>query len=393
MGEVMSQKEINSEEMTKRWTDNHLLAEGDVSAARGMNLYECGQETAPPEEQQQFARTYKLEELIDLDKFQDMLDTLHDAVDLPSGILDCEGRILTTSGWQDICLSFHRCNPFTAKQCLGYDHIISGRLLDSEKPVIHHCPMGLVDSVVPLVIAGQHLGNVFIGQFLLEELDQERFREHAREYGFDEESYLRALAKVPVLSKKQLERNLKFIKKVAEILCETGLERLKNIENGQRLRTIFDSVSDAILVIDPNTGDILEVNDAMTAMFGYTSEEAGLLSLETLSLGDSPYSQAEAMHYVRGVEEGETTTIEWHAKRKDGSLFWCEINLRGALLVNKKIGLLTIRNITSRKEAEEQLHQREEEFRALSVSSGQEAAGMFSSLAGLLQKLQGNKVF
>lgn len=56
-------------------------------------------------------------------------------------------------------------------------------------------------------------------------------------------------------------------------------------------------------------------------------------------------------------------TVPW------GSLFWCEINLRGALLVNRKVVLFTIRDITCRKEAEEQLHQREEEFRALVANS------------------------
>ena len=39
-------------------------------------------------------------------------------------------------------------------------------------------------------------------------------------------------------------------------------------------RAIFDAVSDAILIHDAATGEILEVNRGMCEMFGYTPEEA-----------------------------------------------------------------------------------------------------------------------
>ena len=39
-------------------------------------------------------------------------------------------------------------------------------------------------------------------------------------------------------------------------------------------RAIFDTLSDAILVHDARTGDILQVNRKMCEMFGYTPEEA-----------------------------------------------------------------------------------------------------------------------
>lgn len=45
--------------------------------------------------------------------FQEMLDSLHDVVDLTTGILDCNGKILVASGWREICMRFHRANPLT----------------------------------------------------------------------------------------------------------------------------------------------------------------------------------------------------------------------------------------------------------------------------------------
>ncbi len=45
---------------------------------------------------------------------------------------------------------------------------------------------------------------------------------------------------------------------------------------------IFDAVSDAILVHDGATGEILEVNRGMCEMFGYTPEEARRLTVTAL---------------------------------------------------------------------------------------------------------------
>ena len=52
----------------------------------------------------------------------------------------------------------------------------------------------------PVMVGGKHVGNLFMGQFLFgdEEPDYDFFRAQAREFGFDEETYLAALAGSPV---------------------------------------------------------------------------------------------------------------------------------------------------------------------------------------------------
>jgi len=312
---------------------------------------------------------YRLENLIDLTRFQEMLDSLHDAVDLPTGIVDQDGRILTASGWQDICVRFHRANPTTAVQCRTSDQYISDHVLDATEPLICTCPMGLIDSATPIVIDGKHLGNVFIGQFFLGEPDPEHFRRQAKKYGFDEEAYLKTLSKVPVLSKERLERNLVFIRRLAEILCKTGLKQLKLMESEQRFRTIFDSVNEAIFLHDPETGEILDVNAAMTVMFGYTREEARRLSVGMISSGVHPYTQAEALARIHQVAGGEPQTFEWQGRKKDGTLFWGEVSIRKARIIDREFVLVTTRDITERKQLEDALMNRELEFRTLAENA------------------------
>jgi ligand-binding sensor protein len=176
---------------------------------------------------------YSLQELIDVPKLQELLDSLYDTFALPTAIVDRESNVLTLSGWQKICVKYHRANPATEKQCRQSDQYISSHVLDGNPSVTYRCPMGLIDIATPIIIDGNHLGNVFIGQLFLEKPDVEYFRRQAKEYGFEEEDYLEALTKVPVFSKDQLEMNLAFIRKFTEMLGEMGLKRLKVMASEQ----------------------------------------------------------------------------------------------------------------------------------------------------------------
>jgi len=177
---------------------------------------------------------YQLQDLIDVPKLQELLDSFYDTFELPTAIVDKEGNVLTLSGWQKICTKYHRANPATEKQCRQSDQYISSHILDGNPSASYKCPMGLVDIATPIILDGNHLGNVFIGQLFLEKPDVEYFRNQAKEYGFDEEDYLEALAKVPVFSRDQLELNLAFIRKFTELLGEIGLKRLKLMASEQR---------------------------------------------------------------------------------------------------------------------------------------------------------------
>lgn len=178
---------------------------------------------------------YRLEELIDVTKFQSLLDSLNDAFNFATAIIDNDSNVLTASGWQEICTAFHRPHPEIEPLCRQSDRSILSHLNEGSGSVSYRCPMGLIDAATPIIIGGRHLGNVFIGQLLLEKPDPEPFRGQAKTYGFDEEAYLKALAKVPVLSMEQLERNLAFIRKFSELLGEIGLSRLKQIEVTEEL--------------------------------------------------------------------------------------------------------------------------------------------------------------
>ena len=128
-------------------------------------------------------------------------------------------------------------------------------------------------------------------------------------------------------------------------------------------RAIFNSMNDAVFVHDTATGAILDVNSKMCEMYGYSVEEARLLSLEDLSYGDPPYTQKEAFRLIGEVVQGKPQLFEWQAKTKDGRPFWVEVNLKRSLINERDVVLAVVRDITDRKKAEEALRKSEARFR------------------------------
>ncbi|MBI4913396.1 MAG: PAS domain S-box protein [Acidobacteria bacterium] len=135
-------------------------------------------------------------------------------------------------------------------------------------------------------------------------------------------------------------------------------------EGEAKLRTILDHINDALFVHDLETGDILEVNQTVCTMYGYTREELGNLGVQDLSMGEPPYSQAEALAWMARARAGDPQVFEWQARRKGGDLFWVEVSMRRAPIGGSERLLVLVRDITERKNAEEekrhltdQLHQ------------------------------------
>lgn len=136
-------------------------------------------------------------------------------------------------------------------------------------------------------------------------------------------------------------------------------------ESEERFRTIFDGLNDAVLMHDADTGAIVDVNAKMCEMFGYTREQALQINVGALSSGEAPYTQREAMAWMRKALDGEPQILEWHAKDSGGRLFWVEVNVRRAAIGRRDRLLVSVRDISKRKRVAEALRESEERYRAV----------------------------
>jgi PAS domain S-box-containing protein len=115
---------------------------------------------------------------------------------------------------------------------------------------------------------------------------------------------------------------------------------------------IFDAVSDAILIHDVTTGEILEVNRGMCSMFGYSPEEARQLKVTALC-GDGSGSQLEPFKsWLAQVAARGPQVFEWQARDRAGRVFWVEVHLKPIRLEGRDRVLAVLRDIDQRKRAE-----------------------------------------
>jgi diguanylate cyclase (GGDEF)-like protein/PAS domain S-box-containing protein len=119
----------------------------------------------------------------------------------------------------------------------------------------------------------------------------------------------------------------------------------------KRYQLLSQHARDIVLFIQPN-GRIVEANDAAMESYGYSREE--LLSLTIHDLQDK--SVIAQMDEQMGQDSRYGFLFEATHRRKDDSRFPVEMSLQGASIDGETLILSIIRDITTRKRAEEKLY-------------------------------------
>jgi PAS domain S-box-containing protein len=175
-------------------------------------------------------------DLVDIDELRELFEAYSDTTGMVTALLDLEGKVLIATNWQDSCTKFHRQNDITSKRCLESDTALAGALEKGEQYVAYECKNGLVDVATPVVIEGEHLANFFTGQFFYESPDLDKFSEQAKAAGFDKEGYLNAIKNVPIYDHVTIEKHMKFLVRMAEVIAKTGASNLRNIHLNEALK-------------------------------------------------------------------------------------------------------------------------------------------------------------
>ncbi len=137
------------------------------------------------------------------------------------------------------------------------------------------------------------------------------------------------------------------------------------LENENHFRTIFNAANDGIFIQEIDNGTILDANRKICEMFGVTLDEALHATVGDFSSGIAPYTQADAMAWIRKVSLEGPQVFEWQAKDKTGQLLWLEVNMCRAAVGAVDRMVVTVRDIAERKLAEQELNIVNEELRTI----------------------------
>ena len=154
-----------------------------------------------------------------------------------------------------------------------------------------------------------------------------------------------------------------------------------------KFRTIFDSVNDAIFIHDVKSGAIIDVNQRMCELYGMTRTKALHATVGELSSNIPPYRQEDAATWFKKAAEGKPQLFEWHARHKDGTLFWVEVSMRRSSVGTTDCIIVTVRDITERKQTEEALANSERFLKAI-VDTEPECIKLIDSECNLLMMNQ-----
>jgi len=343
----------------------------------------------------------KFAALVDIDELKGLCESYTAITGAVTAILELDGTILIATGWQDICTCFHRVNAVTASRCRESDTILAGELEKGRTYNIYKCKNGLVDVAVPIIIRGEHIANFFTGQFFTEEPDREFFIRQAAEFGFETDSYLQALQRVPIFSEVTIRSMMEFFTRLAQLIGEMGLARKelllsneKLLQNRNMLTHIINTIPQSIFWKDQNSV-YLGCNHAF-------AHEAGLNSPESI-IGkndfDLPWSREESEKYRADDREvmdnvcAKKHIIETQ-QQMNGKVAWLDttkIPLEDAS--GTVIGLLGVyEDITERKRAEEEkLAMEKQLLQAQKLESlGVLAGGIAHDFNNILMTIIGN---
>lgn len=177
------------------------------------------------------------------------------------------------------------------------------------------------------------------------------------------EQGIRSAAAFPLIHEGEVFGAFALYSKIPDFFsakCMTILERFslqlalafmhaKDRERLERFRILTEHVNEAILFIRPD-GRIMDVNESAEKMYGYSREEFLRLNVRALRV---PADRPQVHSLLQVAMEG--LHFECCHMTKTGKVFPVEVSSKGATLKGQSMILGIMRDITERKQAEEEI--------------------------------------
>ena len=311
-----------------------------------------------------------LNDIIDAASIQQLMDNFHELVKVPMSIIDRKGKVLVSVGWQDICTKFHRIHPQSCLNCIESDiHLTEG--ITEGKFKLYKCKNYIWEMATPIIIGGEHKGNLFLGQFFFdsETIDYELFSEQAGQYGFAEQEYIKALDNVPRLSQQKLNHAKAFFLNLAGSISQLSYSNIKLARAITQQKQVDDALKESEELLN-KAQEISHLGswslDLITNHLTWSNEIYHIFGLQQKELSATYEGFLEAIHpedrdavnsaYSNSIKEGKDSyEIEHRIVRKHSGEIRhvyekCEHLKDASGKVVSSVGM--IHDITERKQSE-----------------------------------------
>jgi len=326
--------------------------------------------------------------LVDFSQINDVFASYLEVIGLPVAIIDLQGQVLASSRWQCLCMDFHRANSCTLARCLESDTCLSSQMQQGKEYAIYRCGNGLTDCAAPIIIEGQHIANLFIGQFFLHPPDLAEFERQCTEFGFEHDDYFRALAEVPVVDEEKIPAILRMLVGFAHQIANQSLAEHRALtafanieqevikrtqelaENERKYAQLFANMTEGVALhemVRDTEGRaidyrIIDINQAFEHQTGLSAATArNQLASQLYNTTPAPYLDDFELVARTGTPSSFETYFAPLQRYFDISVF-----------ASGKDQFATVfLDISERKQAEETLRYSEQRFRDVSEAAGE----------------------
>ena len=163
----------------------------------------------------------KIQDFCDMDKFEQIMKNWASSTGLATVAVGADGKYISDCyNFTEFCIDLTRGSVEGKKRC---------EQCDREGHGVYPCHAGLVDFGIPITLEdGTVLGSIIGGQVLPENPDEEKFRQTARELGIDEDKYIKALKKVNVKTREQIDASANLLGDVINMFVRASYVNRKN---------------------------------------------------------------------------------------------------------------------------------------------------------------------
>jgi diguanylate cyclase (GGDEF)-like protein/PAS domain S-box-containing protein len=274
----------------------------------------------------ELANNNHLTDSIDFSQLNSIFQHFLEVVGVTVCIIDLEARLLACSNWQALCLDDQKDSAADLNRCIeSYDYLAK-RVQETKAFVLYRCCNGLTDSATPIIVEGQHIANLFIGQFYLEQPDSAKYQQHQTKSADNSAAYLKAMmSEIPVIAEKKLASIVNLLSDmVKNIVLQHINERLTNTSmvnsRSSELQTnVFISSQEGMMFLDADK-KLIDVNPAFTKITGFNREQVIGQPIENLASSE-PSSMELYEEIWRHLSRFGSWKGEIWWKRKTGELY------------------------------------------------------------------------
>lgn len=187
-----------------------------------------------------------LTDLIDARTLQNIQDAFSGATGMAALTVDLNGPVTELSNPTEFCMDLTRKSKIGAERCNQCDLKGGEEAGKTGRPSVYYCHGGLMDFAAPILIENRQIGSLIGGQVLPVPYEEEKIRNIAKEIEVDEEKYLKAISKIKIIPKKNIEASANLLYVIANSLSQMGYEKYKTLQLSNELAEASENIYNAI---------------------------------------------------------------------------------------------------------------------------------------------------